>query len=375
MAAWQAMTTSKILWFLWANPTFTASARLQGLAIHNQLKRLGYASGIAYIPTSFERTIPFSQAIEQSLNSLLTPGDIVVLQKCKDEVNLRAIRFFKNSGLKVILIDCDLPIAEEIGNAVDCVICSSKLLSNAYSKLNVQSVFIEDAPERFEQRTLFTDKKKFTCVWFGDGTDYRWNDVEKLKTILKDSRLSNWELITISNHAHATIQWQPDYLTTISQRADVIALPVFTDNASSYKSANRLLQSMALSLPTLCSPIQSYQAIADKSKGVLVCSTEEEWVNAFLLLENAVVRKQLSQEAFHNAQKYRLEERITEWVEVLQLNEQFKTTRAVEKILKFISNLFYTELIKKNIKYFNRVPLSFASTKNALHYFFKNLNT
>lgn len=367
------MTANKILWFLWANPTFTASSRLQGLAIHNQLVKCGYASRIAYFPTSFERTIPFSKAIEKSLAALLVPGDIVMLQKCKDKVNLPIIQFFKKSGVKVILIDCDLPIAQEVAKAVDRVICSSELLTTAYSKLNVPSIFIEDAPERFEERTLFADKKKFNCVWFGDGTGHRWNDVEKLKTILCDRRLSNWELITISNHTQATIQWQPNYSNTISQRADAIALPVSDMEASSYKSANRLLQSMALSLPTLCSPVPSYQAVATESEGVFVCSTDEEWVNAFLLLENLITRKQLSQEAFRSARKHSLEERITEWVEALQLNENFRASAATERIMRSVSTLFYTELIKNNVRYFNRVPLSYASIKNAFYYSFKRL--
>ncbi len=365
------MSTNKVLWFLWANPTFTASSRLQGLAIHNQLTKCGYASGIAYFPTSFERTIPFSKAIEKSLAALLVPGDIIVLQKCKDIINLPAIQFFKRIGTKVILIDCDLPVAEEVAKAVDRVICSSELLTTAYSKLNVPSIFIEDVPERFEERTLFMDKKKLNCVWFGDGTGNRSNDVEKLKTILQDPRLSNWELITISNHTQATIQWQPDYLDTISQRADVVALPVSDTEASSYKSANRLLQSMALSLPTLCSPIRSYQAVAKKSKGVFVCTTDDDWLNAFLLLENLEVRKGFSQEAFLSAQNFRLEVRITEWVAALELNENFRANPATGKIMRSISTLFYTELIKSNIRYLNRVPFTWQVMESVLHYLLK----
>ncbi len=365
----QTMGKNKILWFLWANPNFTASSRLQGLAIHHQLKKLGYASGIAYIPTSFERTIPFSTPIEKSLPHLLSAGDVVVLQKCKDSSNLQAVHFFKKIGATIILIDCDLPIAEDVGKAVDHVICSSQLLCAAYAKINVQSTFIEDAPERFEERTLFSDKNKLTCVWFGDGTGHRWEDVQKLKTLFKDSRLSRWELVTISNHADATIQWKPDYLTTISKLADVVALPVFgQDEANAAKSANRLLQSMALSLPTICSPIFSYRTIAEKEKGVIVCDTDEDWINAFLLLEDTVLRKDISEQAFQSAQKYRLEERIKKWEVTLQLDDNFTSNYKAENELKQISQLFYLELIKRNIRYFTRVPCSWGSLKSAIYY-------
>ncbi|MBI3218233.1 MAG: hypothetical protein HYZ44_01850 [Bacteroidetes bacterium] len=363
------MGKNKILWFLWANPIFTASARLQGLAIHHQLKKIGYASGIAYIPTSFERTIPFSKSIEKTLPQLLNSGDIVILQKCKDNNNLALIQLFKRMRVTVILIDCDLPIAEDVSRLVDRIICSSDLLRAAYYKVNPQSIFIEDAPERFEERTLLPEKKKLTCVWFGDSTGHRWEDVQKLKDIFKDSRLSRWELVTISNHDEATIAWQPDYLTTISMMADVVALPVFNqDEINAAKSANRLLQSMALSIPTICSPIFSYRAVAETERGVIVCETEEDWINAFLFLENATNRKEYSEAAFQSARKHRLEERIKQWEANLQLDESFASNQIAETELKQISQLFYLELIKKNIHYFTRVPFSWNSLKSLIYY-------
>lgn len=369
------MAAKKILWFLWANPTYTASARLQGWAVHTQLKKQGYASAIAYIPTSFERTIPFSTSIKKALPHLLNDGDIVILQKCKDESNLPIIQFLKKIGASIILIDCDLPIAEDIGKAVDRVICSSEILGTAYSKINTQSSFIEDAPERLEERTEFTDREKLTCVWFGDGTGHRWKDVQKLKTLFKDPRLSRWELITISNHAEATIVWQPDYLTTIFKIADVVALPMsHHDEINAAKSANRLLQSMALSIPTICSPILSYRAVAEREKGVIVCETDEDWVNAFLFLESTTNRKEFSEAAFRSARKYRLEVRIKQWEATLKLDENFASNPKAESELKQISQLFYLELIKKNIRYFARVPLSWNSLKSAISYVFFKVN-
>ncbi len=365
---------NKILWFLWANPSYTASARLQGLQIHQHLKKLGYASELAYIPTSFERTIPFSPSLEKSLPHLLNVGDRVILQKCKDTTNFPIIEFFKKLGATVILVDCDLPIAEDIGKVVDRVICSSELLREAYSKLNATATFIEDAPERFEERTLFPDKHRLTCVWFGDGSGHRWQDVQKLKTLFQDPRLSRWELITISNNPDATIEWHPDYLNTICKIADVVALPVFNrDEANAVKSANRLLQSMALSIPTICSPILSYQTVAESSKGVIVCETDEDWVNAFLFFESTTNRKEYSESAFQSAQRYSLERRIPQWIEALHLTDAFKSKPAAELAFTKINHLFYLELIKKNIRYFTRVPFSGRAVLSAFYYFFKRI--
>jgi hypothetical protein len=235
----------------------------------------------------------------------------------------------------------------------------------------IQSHYIEDAPEWYVKRTATIEKSRLKCFWFGDGSHQRWSNVEKLKNILKDPRLSRWELVTISNHTDATIRWRPDYLKTLSEHADAIALPIFTDEeASSYKSANRLLQSMALSLPTICSPILAYQNIAAQAKGMIVCKTNEEWVNAFITLQNTATRHRLATEAFESAQKYNLDYRIQEWIDVLTLDENFKTDQRNQKLEKQISNFFYIQLIRHNIRYFFRVPFSLQSIKSALHYFF-----
>ncbi len=361
----------KIIWFLWANPDATASSRIQGFAIHTKLKELGYNSYIAYTPTSFERSIPLPPILQKNFKKLVNYGDLVVLQKCKDDSNLPIIEFFKKIGLKVVLVDCDLPLALTVGRAVDRVICSSLQLSANYVRHGIQSHYIEDAPEWYDKRTTYFEKSSYKCFWFGDASDQRWANVEHLNSILKDPRLFRWELITISNHRDATIAWKSDFLKTISEQADVIALPVFTDDeASSCKSANRLLQSMALSLPTICSPILAYQNISEQENGMIVCKTDEEWVNAFISLENTPTRELLATDAFLSAQKYSLDYRIKQWIDVLGLDENFKTDQKRHTLAKQISNLFYLQLIKKNIRYFARVPISLLSIKSALHYFF-----
>ncbi|MCA4894687.1 MAG: hypothetical protein ING84_06745 [Cytophagales bacterium] len=361
----------KVIWFLWANPKATASSRIQGLAIHSKLKELGYNSCIAYVPTSFERTIPLSISEQKNFKKLVNSGDLVILQKCKDDSNLPTIAFMKEIGLNIVLVDCDLPLALTVGKAVDRVICSSQRLCDNYLNHGIQSHYIEDAPEWYVKRTATIEKSRLKCFWFGDGSHQRWSNVEKLKNILKDPRLSRWELVTISNHTDATIRWRPDYLKTLSEHADAIALPIFTDEeASSYKSANRLLQSMALSLPTICSPILAYQNIAAQAKGMIVCKTNEEWVNAFITLQNTATRHRLATEAFESAQKYNLDYRIQEWIDVLTLDENFKTDQRNQKLEKQISNFFYIQLIRYNIRYFFRVPFSLQSIKSALHYFF-----
>jgi hypothetical protein len=108
--------------------------------------------------------------------------------------------------------------------------------------------------------------------------------------------------------------------------------------------------------------------VAETEKGLIVCETVEDWVNAFLFLQNSASRKEYSEQAFQSARKYRLEERIKQWVVTLQLDDNFTSNKKAEKELKQISQSFYLELIKKNIRYFTRVPFSWNSVKSAIYY-------
>ncbi|MFM9840765.1 MAG: glycosyltransferase [Cyclobacteriaceae bacterium] len=362
---------NKIIWFLLGNPAFTASSRIHGLAVHNKLVELGYNSFLAYVPTYAEESIPLTDSNRDSLSTLIKLGDIVILQKIKNLSNLNTIDYFKRIGLTVILIDCDLPVAVEVGQVANALVCMSKALTTYYLKLGVKATFIEDSPELYSHKIRKEENSKLKCFWFGDSSDKRWNEVLTLNEIINDPRLTNWELVTVSNHPDATVQWGTDFLKVMDEEADIVALPIFNLNEeNSVKSANRLVQSMALSLPVVCSPLPSYLDIAALGKGVIICKTREEWVEALLLLQDAKLRKGMSKEAFEAAQPFNLNHVIHLWVKALKLTEKFKieSNTEHEKVQRQINVLFYTQLIRKNIKYFVRIPLSVGSMASAFFY-------
>jgi glycosyltransferase involved in cell wall biosynthesis len=362
---------SKIIWFLWGNPAFIASSRIHGLSIHKKLIEQGYNSFLAYLPTYVEECIPLSNSNKDSFESLVALGDIVILQKIKDISTLSIIEYFKSLGLKVIFIDCDLPVAMEIGKSVDLVICASKRLQAKYIEYVVHTAYIEDAPEYYSTYRKKEDSKKLKCLWFGYAATSQWDEVLALKEILKDSRLANWELMTISNHPDATLPWQPDSLKIISKEADLVALPVFNlSEASMVKSANRLLQSMALSVPVICSPVPSYLDVAATSKGTIVCNTKEEWTDALIALQGKKLRDDMGQAAFETSNPFSLDHSIHQWIEKLELNDSFKSRSNPEhdKQQSRISKLFYSELTKKNPKYYLKAPFSKYSILNIFRY-------
>ncbi|GHN02978.1 hypothetical protein WSM22_44670 [Cytophagales bacterium WSM2-2] len=354
---------NKVIWLLYGNPVFTASSRIHGLAVHNELLKRGFSSHIAYLPRFTEEEIPFMETIRGQFSSMVAEGDIIILQKLKKAANLPLLHYFRELGLQLVLIDCDLPLSEEIGSVASKIICTSRALRDRYAEKELPAVYIEDAPELYKP---FLEKKSGShlyCYWFGDNTNQKWNEVRWLQQLFRDKRLSNWKLITISNHRDATLRWSPDFLETF-RHADAVALPVAVDNEeSSVKSANRLLQSMALSLPVICSPLPSYNHVITSGDDGFICKTSEEWIQTLKLLEDADERREIGTRAFQTAMHFRLEETISLWIKALGLDSDFQTQdlKEVKRIQHLLNIFFYRSLVIRNPNYWRNLPVSFSN--------------
>lgn len=357
---------NRIFWFLVGNPEFVASSRIQGLRIHEKLKELGYHSVLPYTPAGIEEEIPYKISDKKRLKKIFREGDIIALQKIKNEINIPLFHELRRCGVKMVLIDCDLPLSPEISKMTDLVICCSKRLSELYSAEGIRSLYIEDSPEAFSPSPRDSRKAAnvLHCYWFGDGSEEKWKDVERLRNMfVSDKRLKRWKLSTISNHSDADIQWSPGFLLDLI-KADAVAIPAFQENDGlQVKSANRLLQAMALSLPVVCSPVPSYCDVIKQNEDGIICQTADDWVNAFVRLESEEYRTAIGLNAFRTAKQYSLENNIQSWINAFQLDGHFRKTQSSEEARedKKVSDHFLRKLLERNIFYWNSIPFSFAN--------------
>jgi hypothetical protein len=347
---------NKIFWFLVGNPQQVASSRIQGLRIHEKLCALGFNSILAYTPLHIEEELPFDKSKESELSELFAAGDLVVLQKIKNPINLPFLDFLRKNNVRLILVDCDLPVSTDIGRICDRILCTSVSLKEQYEEVGIPADYIEDSPEQFNPAVHGKDGDRLSCYWFGDGSPGRWNDVVVLKEMIeKDPQLREWRFVTVSNNPAADMQWKSDSLNTIS-KADLVAIPVFKENETNrVKSANRLLQSMALSLPVICSPLRSYTGVASSWHDSVVCATKSEWRDALIKLKDDQLRMELAKNAFITAKKYDLETYIEKWIRHFEINDQFKQAFAGqrEKMQRRVQKFFFECLLRKNLNYWN----------------------
>lgn len=352
----------KVIWFLFGDPQTTASSRIHGLAVHRELLKLGYQSHIAYLPYFIEPHIPFNPQ-GSKLELLLSIGDIAILQKIKDQDNLEFLRFLKTKGIRLILLDCDLPIGVKVGQLANKIICTSKTLCTYYESAGLEASYIEDSPEYYSKRNKVRTSAILQCYWFGDGTDQKWKEVLWLKQVMLE--VEGWKLVTISNHPEADLKWKPEIWKTL-QHADAIALPAFVQHEESkVKSANRLLQAMALSVPVVCSPLPSYQDIIMNPEEGIICTTEQEWVNAFKALKNVTTRKNMITAGYIKSTQYKLDQQIGVWLRELNLDMQYLITDQTQYLSDSheIRSCFYHQLLDKNLRYVGRMPINLTNLK------------
>lgn len=341
------------------------SSRIHGYNIHKKLKELGYNSHLLYEPAGWlDKYILNKQ--EPKLIKALNPNDVFILQKIKTPDYIPLVKKLKAKGVKTVFIDSDLPIPKFYLDCFDTIICPSKYLKEIYEKHGFRNVVeLIDIPEvtKWEETKKF--KKK--CVWFGQSSGNKWNEVEYIKNIFTEYNI-RWSFETISNTSLATHKWNCNSYNKIAE-FDAVLIPVLEKDfdKTKVKSSNRVLQSMALGVPVLAHEIPSYgEIIKSKENGFLI-NQDEEWSSFLKLLEDETYRETIRNNAYQTSLKYKIDNYITEWIKTLSLDKQAKNKEVSKKLLN-ISKSIYRELGLYHI-YYRKMYFKLEKNKIRIWYF------
>lgn len=335
---------SKIVWTFIGDET-VGSSRIHGYNIHEKLLELGYNSQVLYKPIKWLDSYIFS-TIEKDFLKYFNEGDVFIVQKIKDVKYTKVLEELRLKKVHLVFIDCDTPIPLYYKDYFDTIICPSKFLVDLYKEKGFANVYcIEDCPEIFIEKSDVKEAKK--CLWFGQYSDEKWKEVAYLNEQLKDSM---WQLKTLSNSPKADFIWDKNAFKTIS-KFDAVLIPILEKDKESVKvkSSNRVLQSMALSVPVLAHQIPSYASvIKNEENGFLI--TNNNWKEALEKLANQEFKEAIIQNGFKTAKKFSLDKKITDWISALQLRESHKEKVTV-KNLHPLQEKIYWLLLKKNKNY------------------------
>ena len=307
------MSVKRVFWILVAGKN-NGSSRIHGHNIHNAFLKKGINSTILH-QSSRELSFKNQLRIIYSLNK----NDLLILQKRK-ETSIKSMLFLlKIKKVKIAFVDCDLPICDKgLVRYFDYIICASKALSKLYKEKYPQKKvkYITDAVEYFAKSTHKYNRK---AIYFGWLTKDRIKEIEALKKVFS---ASGWEIITMSNKNNPDIEWK-DWSSVktfqIIGEHTVSLIPIDSNESSQYKSANRVLQSLALGNIVLCGNIASYREVIIDNYNGFICSKPADWENALIEISNEYKRKKIIENGFETAQNFKMDNIILKWMNFLQI--------------------------------------------------------
>ena len=203
-------------------------------------------------------------------------------------------------------------------------------------------------------------------MWFGYGGNSVL--VKKLKPIIEKC---GYQLITISEWEDADIKWNRQTWLQELKKADIIVLPANYKEQPA-KSNNRLSQALSLGKPVICSPLDAYLKVLQKTPDCcLIADTDEEWREKLELLKDESVRARLSSKALEAAQHYSINQITKKWI------SQFNCLNKTDIIIPVYNNVEYLKLcldsIHKNSSLLHNIVISDSGSNDETWKFYSTL--
>ncbi len=293
-------------WILCGDETI-GSSRIQGINLHKGLIDSGINSFLLSTPNSFVERLEMNR-IEKTL---LVNGnfDIVIFQRVygKNAVNLCSKLRRKRTLCGFYMADI---YANDMLYEVDFIIVSSEYLRQHIisAGINPEKVFF--LPDAVETEPFFKKdysgieqikNSKIKVVLVGNAG--HWPAMDHMKELFNNNPdLENMELIVISNHPEADIQWQLNRVWNDIISCDIGLVPVdFNNPRSLAKSNNRVTMFMGMAMPVICSPIHSYVNLIKHGKNGFLATMDSQWVNHLHELKEPSLRKSIGETSYHYA--------------------------------------------------------------------------
>lgn len=146
-------------------------------------------------------------------------------------------------------------------------------------------------------------KKPVVIGWTGTHTTMRY--LKEIVPVLRELEKDNdFEFHVISNEkpdfdltSLRFVPWQKETEIKDLARIQIGVMPLVEDQWSSGKCGFKALQYMALSIPTLLSPVGVNKVIVENGKNGIFCSTPQEWKSSLQkLLKDESLRRKMGQE-------------------------------------------------------------------------------
>lgn len=280
-----------VAWVLVGNET-VGSSRIHGINISNYFNGKGVDSEILQKPHGYYEQLLLGRLAERIL--LDARPDIVVFQRVNKGTSATLAKKLSLQGTKTVFIMADL-FDTNMPFVCDHTIVTSECLKAQLVNCGVREDTVSVIPDPIETDYLmvksYSDEphERIKIVWVG--AEGNWPSLNVVQKALLHQSLSDYELVTISNHPLATIRWDLETVWDRILDCDVAVIPVdMTIEGFLAKSNNRLTMFKALGLPVICSPLDCYNSIIRHAENGYLASSEEEWILCLQSLRDPSLR-------------------------------------------------------------------------------------
>lgn len=283
--------------------------------------------------------------------------DVLVFDDVYRQEGFDNITRAKEMGKRVIVNICEDWFGFEnqwyskcIALADTVITCSPALTEKVKAhELNSNVMDIEDAIESDMRLNCEYQERKLRVGWVGMGGNAV--HAEKLRPIIEKC---GYELVTIHEHANATIKWDLNTWQQELAKCDIAIAPCDYVNQPC-KSNNKVTTYMALGLPIICSPLPAYTRLIRTGVNGFVANNDAEWEQYLTILKDAEVRRRIGQAGKQIARAYHLDLIAGYWRDLL-IKSQANSTIAVDIIVPTYDNPQYLEQCIESIKACTDVP-------------------
>jgi glycosyl transferase family 1 len=307
-------------WILFDGRTL-ASSRLQGYAIHDFLVGRDLPSRLLSTPPFPFHDVPWRQRALHHVADAVA-GQVVVLQKVRGPRTDELLGALDRRNVHVVYVAADLEPDNDLPLRCDAVVCSSPLLAEYWRRAGAEARHVPEPADFWSDRSDLDraprrrDGDGIRLCWIGHRKN--WETLGPLRRLLAEPAFRQFDLVTVSNHAEADVQWSLSAARTELLAADVGVVPTRRDEAARYASPNRVVQVMAAGKAVVADRIPPYESVVVDGENGFLCATDDEWRTALLALVDPARRAQLGVHGWESVRpRFHLDAVGEQWLEVL----------------------------------------------------------
>lgn len=290
----RALPHQRIGWVL-SGDCQLASSRLQGYRIHDYLLDQGLASEIAAVNTGQMKNAYSLEFFRLLARLLHARYHAVVFQK-PEWMMFKLSEMLRVNGVRTAAIQCD-PFPGDYAAYFDRVAVTSHRLRLALGLTDARIIDdMLEVPRTLYKQDYAAAGDRLRLVWVGQGMVGYTR--EFFARLVEHPRLAGrLEIITIGRGDWVTRPWSMDSVYRDILDGDVAVIPLPESEWASTKSTNRLTQFMALGMPTVASPIDSYLRIHQHGAPFQLARDLDEFAQAIDALGAEARRRELGRAA------------------------------------------------------------------------------